>query len=112
VVRPLRPIPHRGSRRLPARRLAEVLQRRHGDRQAGRGEAVISRDEHLTWCKKRALEYCDRGKPLDALGSMISDLKKHPELAEHPGIMLGAMLMFGGHLTDPSEARRFIEGFN
>ncbi|MGY3393408.1 hypothetical protein ACVWW6_005999 [Bradyrhizobium sp. USDA 3311] len=71
-----------------------------------------TREEHLAWCKQRALEYCDRGKHVDGLGSMISDLKKHPELEDHPGIVLGAMMMMGGHLSDPNEARRFIEGFN
>jgi hypothetical protein len=71
-----------------------------------------TREEHLAWCKSRALEYCEAGKHADALGSMISDLKKHPELENHPGIQLGAMLMFGGHLDSAAEARRFIEGFN
>ncbi|QQO30762.1 hypothetical protein JJC00_18940 [Bradyrhizobium diazoefficiens] len=71
-----------------------------------------TREEHLAWCKARALEYCAAGKPADALGSMISDLKKHPELADHPAITLGATMMFAGFLDDPGEAKRFIEGFN
>lgn len=71
-----------------------------------------TRDEHLAWCKQRALEYVDRGKPADGLGSMISDLKKHPELQDHPAILLGGMLMLGGYLSSPHEARKFIEGFN
>jgi hypothetical protein len=28
-----------------------------------------SRSEHLTWCKRRALEYCDAGDPSQALAS-------------------------------------------
>ena len=71
-----------------------------------------SRAEHLAWAKQRALEYCDRGAAADALASLFSDLKKHPELTSHAGIILGAMLMFGGHLRHPDEARWFIEGFN
>jgi len=73
---------------------------------------MMSREQHLDWAKARALEYVDRGKPIDGLGSMISDLKKHPELQDHPVISIGAMLLMGGHLSQPDEARRFIEGFN
>lgn len=72
----------------------------------------MTREQHMAWSKARALEYLDRGDAAGALGSMFSDLKKHSELAGHPGIQLGAMLMFGGHLADVEEARRFIEGFN
>ena len=31
------------------------------------------RQEHLDWCKKRALEYCDKGDVQDAFASMASD---------------------------------------
>lgn len=71
----------------------------------------MTRDEHLAWAKKRALEYVDRD-PVSATASMVSDLRKHPELKDHAGIDLGGMLMLGGHLSSPAEARRFIEGFN
>jgi hypothetical protein len=73
---------------------------------------VRTREEHLAWSKQRALEYVDAGKPIDGIGSMMCYLKKHPELENHPAIQLGAMLMLGGHLSHPVEARRFIEGFN
>jgi hypothetical protein len=72
----------------------------------------LTREKHLAWCKTRALEYVDRGEPIDGLTSMMSDLRKHPDLEKHPGIQLGTMLLLGGHLSHPREVRRFIEGFN
>jgi hypothetical protein len=39
----------------------------------------MSREEHLAWCKKRALEYLDDGDINSAIASMISDLARHPE---------------------------------
>ena len=73
---------------------------------------MTTREEDLAWCRGRAFEYADRGDPSGAMASMISDLKKHPELADHPAILLGSMLLFSGHLDAPGEARKFIEGFN
>lgn len=71
-----------------------------------------TREEHLAWCKKRALEYVERGDPMVGLTSMFSDLEKHPETKGHKGSAIGVMLMMAGSLSSPSEARRFIEGFN
>jgi hypothetical protein len=75
----------------------------------------MTRAEHLAMCKKRALEYVDAGDPLQAYTSMASDLGKHPETANHPGIMLGmGMLMLPdqGRLGTAQGMRKFIEGFN
>jgi hypothetical protein len=72
----------------------------------------MTRTEHLAWCKKRALEYCDAGDPMQALTSMFSDLGKHEETKGHIAINLGMQMMMGGMLSSVSEARRFIEGFN
>ncbi len=71
-----------------------------------------TRAEHLEWCKQRAHEYCDRGDAANALISMFSDLEQHPETAGHKGAQIGVMLMMTGGLREPSEARRFIDGFN
>jgi hypothetical protein len=68
-----------------------------------------TRAEHLAWCKERALEYVDAGDANNALGSMTSDLMKHPETADHPGIVLGMMLAMTGNLDD---IRKHIEDFN
>lgn len=70
----------------------------------------MTRDEHMAWCKKRALEYFDAGDLNNAVTSMLSDLSKHDEtrgIGEKLG-MLGIFAMQGGS----REVRRFIEGFN
>ena len=72
----------------------------------------MTRAEHLEWCKKRALAYCDRGNTISALASMFADLAKHPETAGHPGVDIGLRLMMIGALKNPAEVRHFIEGFN
>jgi len=71
-----------------------------------------TRDEHMAWCKARALEYLDAAipDPGQAVASMLSDLRKHPGtagVAEGPLGMMGLLSATGVH-----EARRFIEGFN
>jgi hypothetical protein len=71
-----------------------------------------TRAEHLEWCKQRAREYCEQGDAQNALASMFSDLEKHPETAGHAGTQMGVMMMMGGMLNTPHEARKFIDGFN
>ena len=71
-----------------------------------------TREDHLAWCKTRALEYCERGDTMAALTSMFSDLDKHPETRGHQGCEMGLMLMMAGHLTSVPDAKHFIEGFN
>lgn len=68
--------------------------------------------QHVAWAKERALVYADRGDVGGTLASITSDLRKHPETANHSGIELMAMLAFAGHLDSAHELRKFIEGFN
>lgn len=72
----------------------------------------ITRDEHVAFCKKRALEYVDRGDVEQAFSSIASDLDKHPETENHAGVEMGMMLMMIGDLRTPEQMRKFIEGFN
>lgn len=73
----------------------------------------MTRDEHLAWSKKCALEYLDSGDIKQAFTSMLSDLSKHPELRNHAGSSLGIVFMtFPGWIDNPVEVRRWIEGFN
>ena len=72
----------------------------------------MNREEHLNWCKDRAMEYVERNDFTNAVASISSDLKKHPETADHPGIHLGMMLMMSGLLSSKTEAEKFIQGFN
>ena len=72
----------------------------------------MNRDEHLAWCKKRALEYLDRGDDQQAFTSMLSDLTKHEDTAKHIGIELGMTMMMVGFLNTSDSMRRWIVGFN
>jgi hypothetical protein len=70
-----------------------------------------TRDEHLEGCKRRALEYLDRGECANAITSMLSDLSKHPETkgaGEHMAL-LGMHYIV--HKVSPQECRDFIKGF-
>ncbi len=73
---------------------------------------TTTRAEHLAWCKQRALKCVEAGDLQNAFASMSSDLNKHSETRDHPGSMLGMMLMMNGHLSTPDDMRRHIEGYN
>lgn len=71
---------------------------------------MTTREEHLAWCKKRALECLEQGDARNAVLSMVSDLGKHDHtqgLAQNP---LTAMMMRPA-MDSAVEARKFIEGF-
>lgn len=68
----------------------------------------MTRIEHLEWCKTRAREYLDRGQPLQAMHSMLSDLKKHEE-NKTVAVHMTPMALLATHSVE--EARDFIEGF-
>lgn len=71
-----------------------------------------TREEHLAWCKQRALEYIDRGEINEGLTSMMSDMSKHQETASPALDQLTVGLMMVGALSTREEARRHINGFN
>lgn len=73
---------------------------------------MTTRAEHLAWCKQRALAYADRGDLTNAVASMCSDLRKHPETENHAGAQIMVMQAAAGLLDRPGELRRCIEGFN
>lgn len=73
---------------------------------------MITRAEHLDWCKKRALQLVDIGDNNEAFASMMSDLGKHPETMGHSAMQLGVMLKLNGYLSTAEQMREFIEGFN
>jgi hypothetical protein len=76
----------------------------------------VTRAEHIAWCKQRALEYVDRGDLNQALASMLSDLGKHSETANHPaaGLALPMVMLPGSQsiVRNPAAMRKWIEGFN
>ncbi len=75
---------------------------------------TITRQEHLEWCKQRALEYVDAGDLQGAFASFASDTSKHPETADvkQTVLNLGAMSLFGGLLDTPQKMREHILGYN
>jgi len=73
---------------------------------------TITREDHLKWCKSRALEILDTGDIPGAWASFASDMGKHPLTEDHSALMLGHMLLLSGHNNTDGEMRLFIEGFN
>ena len=71
-----------------------------------------TREEHLAFCKKRALEYVAIGELQNALNSMMSDLTRHPETKDHDGIALCISLELIGALNTRHDVEKFINGFN
>lgn len=72
----------------------------------------MTRQEHLDWAKQRALEYARQGDIQQAVASMLSDLRKHPELERHAGGDLGMMLLLSGNMRDARECEKWITGLN
>ena len=75
---------------------------------------ATTRQEHLDWCKKRALEYVDAGDCQQAFASFASDVTKHPETEgiSQTIAMLGMPLLMMGHLSTPQKMREHITGYN
>ncbi|KKK87691.1 hypothetical protein LCGC14_2750730 [marine sediment metagenome] len=71
----------------------------------------MTRQEHLQWCKNRALEYLNSDDLPSAVASMLSDLQKHPDTKLSTSLFprLGMMYVMN---QDRDGVRRFIEGFN
>jgi hypothetical protein len=80
------------------------------DREPARRRPV-TRDEHLAWCKRRALEYVGAGDLTHAVASMASDLKTHPD-TDNPALSglatIGMMYVMDG---DKAAVQRWIERF-
>ena len=75
------------------------------------GGDALTRDEHLDWCRKRALEHLDVGDLTHAVASMASDLKTHPD-TDNPAlnglVTIGMMYVTDG---DKLAVQRWIERF-
>lgn len=73
----------------------------------------MTRQEHIDWCKKRAIEEINYSKdPTQGIISMMSDLKKHPETNGDALQSLCGMMLMGGQLKTRQAAIDFINGFN
>lgn len=72
-----------------------------------------TRQEHLVWCKQRAMKYVDAGDYNSAVTSMLSDLGKHPETkASSQGFLaqLGMLELMRGPTRE--SITRYVQGFN
>ena len=70
----------------------------------------MTRDEHLAWCKKRALEYLDRGDLQNAIASMGSDLDKHEDFRGILKNLFPLAVIYVAN-SDSEGVSRWIEGF-
>lgn len=70
----------------------------------------MTRDEHLSWCKQRALEYWTAGDLQNAVASMMSDLGRHPETQSYNQHIMALGLLYVIN-NDYTSVRRWIEGF-
>jgi len=71
----------------------------------------MTRQEHLNWCKKRALDILKTGNVGEAGASFLSDMGKHEETArghEITGALIMRELMHG----NKESMKKCIEGFN
>ena len=72
----------------------------------------MTRQEHLEWCKQRALEYAEANDLTNAFASFQSDMSKHTETSDHLALEMGTMLLLGSHLSTPHQMKDWINGFN
>ncbi|OUL36365.1 hypothetical protein BV372_08075 [Nostoc sp. T09] len=73
----------------------------------------VNSQEHLQWAKQRALESLEyyRNSAI-AFTSLSSDLRKHSQLRNHPGISIGTQMLALGKLTSVAAMRKFLEDFS
>ena len=74
---------------------------------------MTSRDQHLEWCKDRAMVYIDDHDLINAMASFASDLRKHPETMD-VGIATDYLLAALGTMyvmnNDVHGMRQLIQG--
>ena len=72
----------------------------------------MTRQEHLNWCKERALFILNDGDVQCAYSSFLSDMSSHEETKDHSALTLGMMLMISDNLSTSDQMKKFIDGFN
>ena len=79
-------------------------------------EILVTRAEHVAWCKRRAISELSEPDEAQAIAnawsSMVSDLNKHSATEGHAALSLGMMMFVGGRLSTRDAMSKFIEGFN
>ncbi|MFH1711868.1 MAG: hypothetical protein ABH846_01365 [Patescibacteria group bacterium] len=76
-------------------------------------EGAFNPQEHTRWAKQRALEILKQGDLMQAIDSMVSDLRKDPTRPPEQVRMLTMMGMITRNdpALDEKKVREFIEGF-
>jgi hypothetical protein len=81
------------------------------DRDEVQRAAALTRNQHLAWCKRRALEHLSANDLRQAVAGMASDLKTHPD-TDNPALnglaMMGMMYVSDG---DNTAVQHWIERF-
>lgn len=74
----------------------------------------MNRQEHLQWCKDRAMQYVRAGDLQQGFTSMCSDVTKHNETAiTHKSTNeLGMRLLMAGQLETAEAMTKWIQGYN
>ena len=79
----------------------------------------MTREEHLKWCKERAIQEYDfyaKNDPASAvrngITSMMSDIGKHPETSSDSLVALCTMQLMSRPRMSRQEFVSFINGFN
>src|SRR5262249_18844099 len=105
----------KGGSRSGVKRVEEECRRLHSSttRDITEENGMTTREEHLAWCKQRALEYVEHGDLQGALTSMGSDLTKVSGGQIHDptslSFLIAEAVMFR---QTPDAVRNWINGFN
>lgn len=71
----------------------------------------VTRQEHLEWCKKRAMEAMTDGNIASGWASFLQDMADHPETKDHISLRMGNEMVFGGQINTLEEMKKYINGF-
>ncbi len=73
----------------------------------------MNRQQHLQWCKDRALDYLNRGKIAEGMASFTSDMGKHEDTARTLNNGLSHAIIMQALMTNSQrECIAAVEGFN
>ena len=71
----------------------------------------VTREQHLLWCMEHALTEVNCGGVREGLTSMLSDIRKHPELENRIGGKLGISFMMLPADRQPGRSAALDRGF-
>lgn len=72
----------------------------------------MNRQEHLQWCKDRAMALLYNDDINGAYASFNSDMSKHIETSNHLALEKGMTLLISNNLSTKDQMKQWIEGFN